>query len=98
MNWYKKTQQENFPFLKDMPKQKATPIEESPQYQKLVRRTPILLQNLLDKCETIKDAIQILKLYGFKFQIANNIISVNINNKIYIINDAMVLIDATERN
>jgi len=98
MNWYKKAQesQEDLPFFKDIPKRKSTPIEQTEQYQQLLEKTPSVLQDLLDNCSNLKEAIKILKLYKFKFKIMKDVIIVYIDNKTYIIDDALTMKDAVE--
>jgi len=94
MNWYKMAteKQEEFKFFQEMPKQKATPIEETKQYQQLSEKTPEILQKLLDQCKNFKEAAKILKLYGFEFKVLDNGIKVNINNQSHLINDSMKII------
>jgi hypothetical protein len=96
MNWYKKAQiekQEDFPFFKDIPKQKAMPIEQTDQYQKLMEKTPDILQDLLDNCKDFEEAIKILKLYKFDFKVIKDIAVVYLNKKTYIIDDMLEMRD-----
>lgn len=95
MNWYKTAieNQTDFPFFKDMPEQKATPVEGTEEFQKLLKRTPDIVQNLLDNCKDIQEATKTLKLYKFKFKVVEDIISININDKVYIIDDMLELKD-----
>jgi hypothetical protein len=96
MNWYKKSQQSLFPFFSDLPPQKPFSIEKTEQYRKLIQRTPQILQNLLEQCNDREEIIKILKTYNFKFKIIKNVISVNINEQIYIIDDTLTLRNALD--
>jgi len=86
MNWYKKSQQQSFDFLKGL-NLRQIPIEETSEYQNLIQKNIQLLRKLIDSCQSFQEAINALKTYGFKFKIIKDIISVEIENKIYIIND-----------
>ena len=79
MNWYKKAQQSLFPFFSNISPQKPSSIEETEEYQKLIKRTPFLLETLLEQCNDLKNAIKIMKTYNFKFKTIKDVVSVNIN-------------------
>lgn len=98
MNWYKTSieKQEDFPFFKDIPKQKQTPVEQTEQYLKLESQTPEIIQDLLDNCKDIKEAIKVLKTYKIKHKIIKDIVVIYLNNKIYIIDDMLTMKDAQE--
>jgi len=93
MNWYKKSQQEYFGFYNNISKQKPVQKEEGEEYQRLVKRTPALIQSLISQCQDLNEAVKVLKVYQFKVKIINDIAAVKIDGQPYIVDEMLNLKD-----
>ena len=58
---------------------------KSDEYNRLSKRTPIILQKLLDNCGNFKCIISILKDYNFKYRVSQFSIVIFINDEKYLV-------------
>lgn len=91
MNWYKKAQQQDFAFVQKISPKTPPPIEESEEYQKLIQRTPDLMESLIEKCNDIKQAENVLKLYKFKTKILKDVVVIYVGNETFILDKSLTI-------
>jgi hypothetical protein len=91
MNWYKKSQQQDFSFFKDIPKQKPVPIQETEDYKSLEKKTVSQIINLLENTTSEAEIIDALKSYRLSWKKVflgkEEVITFNLLNETYIIDD-----------
>ena len=91
-NLYKKSQQnqqEEFSFVSEIPNKKQPPTEETEQYKKLVKQTPEVFFNIIEKCSDLDELSRMLGIHGFEFKRIKDIISVKIGKEVYIVDESM---------
>lgn len=91
MSWYKKSQQEDFDFLKKMPQNTETPIAETEEYKDLSNRAGKTFEGVLEEVNGEKSVVSVIKQYGLSYKKINLndniIITVFLGDKLYVIDD-----------
>jgi len=92
MNWYKKAQQHDFSFLKDIPVQSIPSLEEREDARPYFKKDTKSLRDIVEyQAHNLSELISILERFKFPYKKINDVIFVETEDGNYIVDDMMDL-------